>query len=236
MPQPPYFQNKIRRFPGWDYSNPGWYFVTIRVRRPFHGLAKVEKGIVHLSPIGAILDEEWRKTAEIRNGKVSIDQYVIMPDHLHGILIIGDADENIRSVDAPRRGASTGIECNRGASTGIECNRGASTGTECNRGASTGTECNRGASTGIESNRGASTGNCIRRCANKNWGPGSLGAMICQFKTKCTKRIRGEGFVDFTWQSRYYDRIIRSDKELARIRQYILQNPHRWEEESAIGP
>jgi len=57
---------------------------------------------------------------------------------------------------------------------------------------------------------------------------GSLGAVINQFKSLCTKRIRAAGH-DFGWQSRYYEQIIRNEKSLHDIREYIANNPLKWE-------
>lgn len=57
------------------------------------------------------------------------------------------------------------------------------------------------------------------------WTSGSLGAIVCQFKSICTKRIRSEGFSDFAWQSRYYDCRISTSRALQNIRQYIIANP-----------
>lgn len=96
------FQGKYRikstRLPGWDYGSPGYYFVTIctRDRIPFFG--DVTAGKMRLSPIGEIAAEEWAKTGEIRPNVV-IDEWVVMPNHMHGIIVI---------VDTPRRGPSTG--------------------------------------------------------------------------------------------------------------------------------
>lgn len=44
----------------------------------------------------------------------------------------------------------------------------------------------------------------------------------------CTKRIWAAGFRDFAWQERFYDRIIRDERALKRIREYIANNPARW--------
>jgi REP element-mobilizing transposase RayT len=57
----------------------------------------------------------------------------------------------------------------------------------------------------------------------------SLGAMIGQFKSVCTKRIRGAGFLQFAWQSRFYEHIIRDERSIGSIRQYIVDNPVKWE-------
>jgi len=58
--------------------------------------------------------------------------------------------------------------------------------------------------------------------------PHSLSSIVGQFKSVCTKRIRRIGFDDFAWQRRFYDHIIRTEKSLNEIRQYIIYNPAKW--------
>ncbi len=59
---------------------------------------------------------------------------------------------------------------------------------------------------------------------------GSLGAIVRAFKSATTKRINERQGTPGkqVWQRNYYDRVIRSDDELHRARQYILTNPDRW--------
>lgn len=59
----------------------------------------------------------------------------------------------------------------------------------------------------------------------------SLGSIIGQFKSVCTKRINSTCNNNFAWQSRFYDRIIRNEKELFSIRKYIDKNSLKWEYE-----
>ncbi len=59
--------------------------------------------------------------------------------------------------------------------------------------------------------------------------PNSLGSIIGQFKSICTKRIHKLGITEFQWQSRFYDHIIRNEEDLRRIRDYIQNNPLKWE-------
>lgn len=59
--------------------------------------------------------------------------------------------------------------------------------------------------------------------------PGSSGAIVGQFKSVCTKQIRAVGDVDFAWQARFYDRIIRDGVALERVRRYIAGNPAHWQ-------
>ena len=75
------------RLKGYDYSQVGAYFITICGcnRECFFG--KIEKGCVEFSPIGEIIEKFW---FEIPNHfeNVILGQFVIMPNHLHGTLII----------------------------------------------------------------------------------------------------------------------------------------------------
>ncbi len=155
---------------------------------------------MHLSPIGEIVAEEWLKTPQIRPN-VLLDEWVIMPNHIHGIIVITSR------VETPRRGVSTP---DRGVSTP---DRGVST---PDRGVPT---PDRGVPT---PRRGVSTNTTTQ------WKPNTLGTIINQFKSVCTKRIRAAGSVEFAWQSRFYDHIIRDEKSFERIRSYISANPLRW--------
>jgi REP element-mobilizing transposase RayT len=65
---------------------------------------------------------------------------------------------------------------------------------------------------------------------------GSLGAIIGQVKSVCTKRIRAAGHQEFAWQGRFYDHIIRDEASLDRIREYIDGNALTWEKDSLYAP
>jgi REP element-mobilizing transposase RayT len=58
--------------------------------------------------------------------------------------------------------------------------------------------------------------------------PGSLGAVIRSYKSSVTRWARRHDCPDFAWQRGYYDHIIRGEKDLARIRSYIQNNPLEW--------
>ena len=64
--------------------------------------------------------------------------------------------------------------------------------------------------------------------------PGSLGSVVGQLKSVCTKRIRAGGPRDFAWQPRFHDHIIRNETALNNIRKYIAQNPSKWHPNGAI--
>ena len=88
------FQNKYRidsvRLKSWNYASQGMYFVTINTkfrRRYFGNISNAE---MHLSEIGAIANQEWLDTPGIRpDMNLELGDFVVMPDHFHGIMIIG---------------------------------------------------------------------------------------------------------------------------------------------------
>ncbi len=127
--------------------------------RPWFGNVKEEN--VELFSIGKIVLEEWIKTKEIRTA-VDLDEFVIMPNHLHGIIIIIEAVETQGPASLPR----------------------------------------------ITQN---------------------LSNIIKGFKSSTTFRIRKECNKNFSWQPRFYDHVIRNQKSLDNIRNYIRLNPLKWE-------
>ena len=159
------YRSESIRLPWWDYAGAGWYFVTICTQNRQCTLGEVVEGSVVLTPAGQVVKEEWQRTPTVRPN-VGLDEFVVMPNHIHGIVALtGDS--------------------------------------------------------GKTSHRDVSTKNRLR--------PHSLGAMIGQFKSVCTKRIRGAGFSQFSWQARFYEHIIRDERSLESIRQYIEDNPAKWE-------
>ena len=85
------FKNKYRiesiRLKEWDYRNSGYYFVTIctKNREPYFG--HIVKGNMILSPVGEIAAQCWREIPKHHAG-VQLDEFVIMPNHAHGIVVI----------------------------------------------------------------------------------------------------------------------------------------------------
>jgi REP element-mobilizing transposase RayT len=76
----------------------------------------------------------------------------------------------------------------------------------------------------LETNKHETTHRVVSTTLKSN----SLGSIIGQFKSICTKRIHDAGLMDFFWQERFYDHIIRSEKSLNKIRDYIIHNPIKW--------
>ncbi len=156
------------RLPNYDYRQHDAYFVTICTHRQTSLFGRVADDAVLLNPWGMIVEDEWRRTQTVR-ANVTVDIFVVMPNHLHGILLIAtDEDEPSNSADSQAPGSGN--------------------------------------------------------------ASGSLGQIIGHFKSIVTKRIRGSVQSNKlqVWQRNYYERIIRSERELQHTREYILANPARW--------
>ena len=175
------------RLKGYDYTQAGAYFVTIVTQDRAHLFGEVVNGDMRLNAFGVTVREEWFKTAALRPYvRLFDDEFVVMPNHVHGIIwIVDDGDDNV----ATRRVAPTN---DIAPTNGI-------------------------APTATATPRGPVSG--------------SIGAIIGQFKSAAARRInalRGTPGAS-VWQRNYYEHIIRNEDALNRIRQYIADNPRRWE-------
>ena len=127
---------------------------------------------MQLSDIGKIVANEWQKTPQIRP-TVKLDEWVVMPNHFHRIIIIDNPAETFR-----RNASNISSQSNRSTN-------------------------------------------------ESRLQPNSLGSIIGQFKSVCTKQIRQQ-HPHFRWQTRFYDIIIWNEKSLHNIRRYIINNPAKW--------
>jgi putative transposase len=87
-----------------NYSQPGYYFLTICTYKNQCWFGEIKNDRMHLNQIGKIVMEEWLNTPKVRQN-FQLDQWIIMPNHLHGIVIINEnilksAEENIHLLGA----------------------------------------------------------------------------------------------------------------------------------------
>ncbi len=105
-----YPKRKTTRLKNYDYSSNGWYFVTICSYNRLNifggyknivgaGLVSARNNI-NLSTIGNIIDNQWNDIPN-QYKNVALDQYIIMPNHIHCILIINDIDIDKREETSP---------------------------------------------------------------------------------------------------------------------------------------
>ena len=75
------------RLKNYDYSKPGYYFVTICSKNNENIFGHIENDKMILNKYGEIVEKTWTKIPE-HFQNVELDEYVIMPDHIHGIINI----------------------------------------------------------------------------------------------------------------------------------------------------
>lgn len=85
----------VRRHPRLkqhDYATGGAYFLTLCVDGRACLFGSIREGVMHLSPAGVMVHSVWSELGQ-RYAGVMVDEFIVMPNHMHGILILVDRDE-----------------------------------------------------------------------------------------------------------------------------------------------
>ncbi|MBN9349166.1 MAG: hypothetical protein J0H55_00640 [Chitinophagaceae bacterium] len=182
------FQNKYRissaRLQNWNYGFPGLYFITVCTKNREHYFGEITNGEMALNGLGYYVQLEWIKSPEIRpDMNLELGEFVVMPNHFHGIVIIGENEFNKQD--------------------GV-----------------------------VETQCIASLPRRPTIPPTNKFGPQSknLGSIMRGFKSSVTTHSKILN-VDFGWQARFHDHIIRSHDEFVRISNYILNNPRNWKDD-----
>jgi len=88
------FNRHSIRLKEFDYSQPSWYYVTICSHQMLHRFGQIQNDKMILNEYGKIINDEWNKTKLIRPN-IEIDYYIIMTNHLHGIIIINKQSRGV---------------------------------------------------------------------------------------------------------------------------------------------
>lgn len=76
------------RLAHFDYASSGWYFVTVCTWKRQRLLARAVDREMRLTRAGRIVDAKWHLIPELNPG-VTLDRFVVMPDHIHGLVHLG---------------------------------------------------------------------------------------------------------------------------------------------------
>ena len=195
----------------WHNYREGMYFITIcaHQQKPYFGRIIPRPGLEEnqlvLTEVGRYVEENLQQiTSHYPYAEIPV--FVIMPNHLHFIIIIDSADDSNGNDDSTCRD----VACNHSNDTS---NRNVA------RNHSNDTS-NRDVA------RNVSTGNGCQIHMKISPQKGSLSTVIRGFKSAITKYARERG-IAFAWQTRFYDRIIRNQNELNAIATYIENNPYK---------
>ena len=161
------YRRQAERLRSFDYAAPGAYFITVSSWNRQESLGEVMDEGVKLSDEGRIVGEAWLALPR-HYPSLALDSFVVMPNHVHGILVLGDVGAGFKPAPTVAAGRSP------------------------------------------------------RRHA--------IPEIVRAFKTFSARQInvRRQSVGRHVWQRGYYDHVVRDDRDLGRIRGYILTNPLRW--------
>ena len=221
-------QRKSPRATWHDYNGAN-YFITICTKNHELYFGDVVDGRMELSEIGEWTVKQIEQTAIIRQNDVEIPLYVVMPNHIHLIVVYNNAHGGrTRCVPTdlpdPCRDAS-----NASVSNASAC-RDTSNVSASNVSASNVSASNVSADNTSNNVSSDARGLADARGASLQFGPqsGNVPSVIRGIKSAVTKYAI-EHDIPFAWQSRYHDHIIRNQLEMNRIADYIQNNPMKWE-------
>jgi REP element-mobilizing transposase RayT len=198
---------KSIRLKEYDYSLGGAYFVTICAQDYICCLGEITGGKVFLGDAGQMVDKWWNELSNKFN-TIENDIFIIMPNHIHGIILLHDTDFSNMGADlrvCPNdniSGEHTGslllgnLDSGEHIGSPLQKNNG-----------------NVSLFKIIQWFKTMTTNEYIRNVKLNNW-------------EKFEKRL---------WQRNYYEHIIRNNESYKKIGEYILNNPAKWVEGKELG-
>jgi REP-associated tyrosine transposase len=194
------------RLKGYVYTLPGAYFITVCSRDHACLFGHVVNGEMHLNDAGEIA-QRCREDIPHHFPSVELDAMVIMPNHVHGVIVITgpqDATQAAKTIGSVVPGPEIVIPCKGEAS--VPPDR-------------------------PENPSGPHASPLRPRPIGTQ--PGSLSSIVQNFKSISTRKMNAARRAPGTlvWQRNYYEHVVRNEVELTAIREYILGNPARWDDD-----
>ena len=156
------------RLRNYDYSQPGAYFVTLTTYQRLHLFGEIKEQVISLNQYGETIKFYWE---DIPNhySNILLDSFTIMPNHVHGIIIITDSILNV--------------------------------------------------------------GAGLKPAPTKRYPLSEIVRAFKTFSARGINKTRATPGIP-VWQRNYYEHIIRNEKELSPIREYIYSNVIEWKSDS----
>jgi len=235
------------RLKEYDYTKAGAYFLTIVTQDRVCLFGEVVDGEMRLNDVGDMVHQEWTNLPN-RFPNIDLDAFIVMPNHIHGIIVITDATPIVGAGLVPAQlvpaqhddaaitsGAITSGATTRVAPTNAQHDDAAITPRATTRVAPTNAQHDDAAITSGATTSRATTSGAITSGATTRVAP-TVGNIVGAFKSITTVRythgVKHYGWLPFRgrlWQRNYYEHIIRNEGSLHRIREYIINNQSRWE-------
>ena len=206
------------RLKGYDYAQAGIYFVTVCSYHRQCLFGEIHNGQMQVNAAGGMVQENWEDLSE-RFPFVVLDAFVVMPNHLHGIICLIEQDTT--TATTPGRGEP----CVRPPLLGSAYHEDGPPGDG-------------------RSGDGRTQSSPLRASTQEYRHPhgtesGTIGRIVQAFKSitthQYTQGVKQNGWTPFEgriWQRNYHEHIIRHEEAMNGIREYIIANPARWAEDA----
>lgn len=191
---------KSIRLKGYDYSQAGFYFITICVHDRLCFFGEIVDGEMILNDAGRIANQCWLDIPK-HFPNVVLRENIVMPNHIHGIIELVGANNyspviNFTEIDSPEsvNDLDNGVK-------NIPNDNGAKN---------------------ISNDNGAKNISPLRSPSK------TIGSIVRGYKIGVTKWFRSNGNMENIWQRNYWEHIIRDEPSYYRISEYIINNPGNW--------
>ncbi len=204
------FRDKYRigsaRLQKWDYRKDASYFITICTKNREHFFGEIENGKMQLSGAGIVANIFWHEIIN-HSKNIQLGQFVVMPNHIHGILILDGKETN----DVGALVANTNVETLHATSLPPQ------------------SPTLPLQSITIPPQSPPDKNQFYSDISPKS---NSVSTILRSYKSAVTKHVNRLNLCgQFAWQERFYDHIIRDEEEFQRIENYIQNNPGNWKED-----
>jgi len=194
------YKNHSPRCYSWDYGKNGTYFITICTKNRTQFFGEISSGKMVLSNCGCVAEKFWLEIP-LHFPFVKLDSYSIMPDHIHGLITL-NKPKSIKNISE--------LQDSFPVVTG-QCS--VATG-------KTDTILNSTTTRNLQP---------IGSTRFQNPGKKNVSSIIGSYKSICSKTIHLQyPEINFNWQPRFYDHIVRNMEEFRCIESYIKNNPANW--------
>ena len=228
---PEIHRRRSLRLKRYDYTHAGAYFVTIVTQGRSCLFGEIVGKEMRLNEAGEMVYKIWEALPQ-RFLTIEIDMFVVMPNHLHGIVVI-------KPNRATTRVAPTNQKPDRGVENVPNTPNRATTTVDHTKSTNVGAGLVPAQNTNSTEHRATTRVAPTEAMASEMDPPATdrftLGDVIGAYKSLTTvEYVRGVKTMDWTpfhgrlWQRNYYDHIVRYDESLRDLQQYILDNPVQW--------
>lgn len=197
------------RLPHWDYGSNGIYFITICTHNRVPYFGTIEDHVMHCHVLGELAKQYWLDIPH-HFDFVELGNFVVMPNHVHGILIINKKHETENDGTTP---LINNVPSDHDVDAQLINNVSLDNDVETRLIASLPPRV-----------RGGITGDKNPMLHD------NISKIIRWYKGRCSFEIRKHQ-ADFQWQARFYDRIVRDAEAYERVHWYIEHNPRNWKED-----